>query len=77
QIKKAGEEAKRFEMTKTKVIKVVREEAEKMGLDPKTIVSAKVGDKFKKAWDAELQVHKRQHTGKVKRLMELNKKRVE
>ncbi|GJS14757.1 hypothetical protein Tco_0409229 [Tanacetum coccineum] len=30
-----------FAMTKTEVIKVVREEAEKIGLDPKIIVSAK------------------------------------
>ncbi|GKG13241.1 hypothetical protein Tco_0350201, partial [Tanacetum coccineum] len=40
-IKKAAEEAKMFEMTKTGVIKVVQEEAEKIGLDPKTIVSEK------------------------------------
>ncbi|GKE63487.1 hypothetical protein Tco_1513854 [Tanacetum coccineum] len=46
-IKKAAEEAKMFEMTKTKMIKVVQEEAEKIGLDPKTIVSAKAGEKFK------------------------------
>ncbi|GKE36485.1 hypothetical protein Tco_1459890 [Tanacetum coccineum] len=35
----------------TEVIKVVQEKAEKIGLDPKTIVSAKAGEKFKKAQD--------------------------
>ncbi|GKD56304.1 hypothetical protein Tco_1289691, partial [Tanacetum coccineum] len=41
QIKKAAKEAKMFEMTKTEVIKVVQEEAEKIGLDLKKIISAK------------------------------------
>ncbi|GJR00831.1 hypothetical protein Tco_0523815 [Tanacetum coccineum] len=76
-IKKAAEEAKRLEMTKTKVIKIVQEEAEKIGIDPKKIISAKACEKFKKAQDAEMQVYKRQHTEKAKRLMELNKKRAE
>ncbi|GKE21861.1 hypothetical protein Tco_1433373, partial [Tanacetum coccineum] len=39
--------------------------------------SAEAGEKFKKAQDAEMQVHKRQHTEKSKRLIELNKKRAE
>ncbi|GJY97652.1 hypothetical protein Tco_0514562 [Tanacetum coccineum] len=43
-IKKAAEEAKLFEMTKTEVIKVVQEEAEKIGLDPKKIISAKADE---------------------------------
>ncbi|GJT57230.1 reverse transcriptase domain-containing protein [Tanacetum coccineum] len=43
-IKKAVEEAKMFEMTKTEVIKVVQEEAEKIELDPKTIISAKADE---------------------------------
>ncbi|GKC23672.1 hypothetical protein Tco_1025822 [Tanacetum coccineum] len=77
QIKKAAEEAKMFAITKTEVIKVVREEAEKIGLNPKTIVNSKEGKKFKKAQDVEHQVLKRDHSQKVKRLMELNKKRVE
>ncbi|GJW39954.1 hypothetical protein Tco_0065799 [Tanacetum coccineum] len=76
-IKKAAEEAKMFEMTKTKVIKVVPEEAEKIGLDPKKIISAKAGEKFKKALDAEHQVLKREHSQKAKRAMELRMKRVE
>ncbi|GJV00497.1 hypothetical protein Tco_1329767 [Tanacetum coccineum] len=48
-IKKAVKEAKIFEMTRVEVIKVVQEEVKKIGLDPKTIKSAKAGDKFKKA----------------------------
>ncbi|GJR93937.1 hypothetical protein Tco_0266111 [Tanacetum coccineum] len=76
-IKKAAEEAKMFEITKTKVIIVVQEEVEKIGIDPKTVVSAQVDEKFKKAQDADHQVLKRKHSQKVKRLMELNKKRVE
>ncbi|GJS74318.1 hypothetical protein Tco_0707159 [Tanacetum coccineum] len=75
-IKKAKEEAKRLAMTKTKVIKIVQEEAEKIGINPKKVISAKAGANFKKARDAEMQVYKRQHTEKVKRLIELNKKRV-
>ncbi|GKA69606.1 hypothetical protein Tco_0775670 [Tanacetum coccineum] len=74
-IKKAAKEAKIFEMTKTKVIKVVHDEAEMIGLDPKTIISAKAGEKFKKSQDAEHQVLKREHSQKAKRAMELRKKR--
>nr|GEV01146.1 hypothetical protein [Tanacetum cinerariifolium] len=77
QIKKATEEAKMFEMTKTKVIKVVQKEAEKTGLDPKTTVSAKASEKFKKAQDAKHQVLKSEHLQKFKRLMKLNKKKAE
>nr|GEY24892.1 hypothetical protein [Tanacetum cinerariifolium] len=40
-IKKAIEEAKMLEMTRTEVIKVVQEEAEKIRLDPKTIIKVK------------------------------------
>ncbi|GJT53429.1 hypothetical protein Tco_0988483 [Tanacetum coccineum] len=76
-VKKAAEEAKMFEMTKIEVIKVVQEEAEKIGLDPKKIISAKAGEKFKKAQDAKHQVLKREHSQKAKRAMELRKKRVE
>ncbi|GJT36371.1 hypothetical protein Tco_0926790 [Tanacetum coccineum] len=74
QIKKAKEEAKRLAMTKTEVIKIVQEEAEKIRIDPKKVISAKAGEKFKKAQDAEMQVHKRQNIKKVKRMTELNKK---
>ncbi|GKG54872.1 hypothetical protein Tco_0562859, partial [Tanacetum coccineum] len=53
------------------------EEAEKIGLNPQKIISTKAGEKFKKAQDVEHQVLKRQHTEKVKRMTELNKKRAE
>ncbi|GJU09745.1 hypothetical protein Tco_1132141 [Tanacetum coccineum] len=51
-IKKAAEEAKLLAMSRPEVIKVVQEEAEKIGLDPRKIASAKAGEKFKKAQDA-------------------------
>ncbi|GJU42005.1 hypothetical protein Tco_1194962 [Tanacetum coccineum] len=76
-IKKDTEEAKLFKMTKTEVIKVVQEEAEKIRLDPKTIISAKAGEKIKKAQDAKHQVLKSEHSQKAKRAMELRKKRFE
>ncbi|GJV31134.1 hypothetical protein Tco_1391534 [Tanacetum coccineum] len=46
-IKKATKKAKMFAKTKTEVIKVVQEEAEKIELDSKTIVSAQAGKKLK------------------------------
>nr|GEY06650.1 hypothetical protein [Tanacetum cinerariifolium] len=52
-IKKAVAEAKRFEMTKSKVIKIVQEEAKKIRIDPKKVTSVKAGENFKKAQDAE------------------------
>ncbi|GJW82827.1 hypothetical protein Tco_0155972 [Tanacetum coccineum] len=55
----------------------ILEEAEKIGLDPKKFISAKAGEKFKKSQDTEHQVLKIEHSKKVKRLMELNKKRFE
>ncbi|GJT36151.1 hypothetical protein Tco_0926570 [Tanacetum coccineum] len=76
-IKKAAEEVKMLEMTRTEVIKVVQEEAENIGLDPKTIKSAKAGEKFKKSQDDEHQVLKREHSQKAKRVIELRKKRFE
>ncbi|GJZ31569.1 hypothetical protein Tco_0576616, partial [Tanacetum coccineum] len=60
-----------------KPIETLTPEAGKIGIDLKKIISAKAGEKFKKAHDAEMQVYKRQHTEKTKRLMELNKKRAE
>ncbi|GKE85705.1 hypothetical protein Tco_1559447, partial [Tanacetum coccineum] len=47
--------------------------AEKIGLDPKTIKSAKAGEKFKKDQDAEHHVLKSQHTEKVRKSLELRK----
>ncbi|GJT95034.1 hypothetical protein Tco_1090552 [Tanacetum coccineum] len=57
QIEKVVEEAKVFEMTKTEVIKVVREEAEKIGLDPKKIISAKAGEKLKPEPITNVKIH--------------------
>ncbi|GKC86652.1 hypothetical protein Tco_1147301, partial [Tanacetum coccineum] len=74
---KAVEEATLLAISKPEVINVVEEEAEKIGLDQKKIASAKAGEKFKKAQDAEHQVLKREHSQKVKRLTDLNKKRAE
>ncbi|GJZ52343.1 hypothetical protein Tco_0606858 [Tanacetum coccineum] len=76
-IKKVVEEAKLLAMSKPEVIKVVQEEAEKIRLDPRKIASAKVGEKFKKAQYAEHEVLKREHSKKVKRLTELNRRRAE
>nr|GEX04822.1 retrovirus-related Pol polyprotein from transposon TNT 1-94 [Tanacetum cinerariifolium] len=53
QIKKAKEEAKLNVRSKTEVIKVVREEAKKLGIYPKEAISTKAGELFKKARDAE------------------------
>ncbi|GJV58767.1 hypothetical protein Tco_1464867 [Tanacetum coccineum] len=52
-IKKAEEEARLIAMSKPEVIKVVQKEVEKIGLDLKKIASAKAGEKFKKAQEAE------------------------
>ncbi|GJY32466.1 hypothetical protein Tco_0416935 [Tanacetum coccineum] len=74
-MKKATEEAKLLAMSRPKVIKVVQEVAKKIRLDLRKIASAKAGKKFKKTKDAEHEVLKREHSKKVKRLTELNKRR--
>ncbi|GKC97464.1 hypothetical protein Tco_1167739 [Tanacetum coccineum] len=61
-LRKAVEEARLLAISKPRVIKVVQEEAKKIGLDPKKITSAKAGEKLKKAQDAEHQVLKREHS---------------
>ncbi|GJT43596.1 hypothetical protein Tco_0952311 [Tanacetum coccineum] len=76
-VRKAEEQARLLDISKHEVIKVVQEEAEKIGLDPKKIATAKAGEKFKKAQDAEHQVLKREHSKKVKTLTKLNKRRDE
>ncbi|GJT67766.1 hypothetical protein Tco_1019246 [Tanacetum coccineum] len=48
-INKAEEEARLLAISKPEVIRVVQEEAENIGLDPRKITSAKAGEKFKKA----------------------------
>ncbi|GKC38221.1 hypothetical protein Tco_1050605 [Tanacetum coccineum] len=77
EIKKKAEEAKLLAMTKSEIIKVVHEEAKKAKIDPKLVLSAKSGEQFKKIYDDEHQVHKRQHTKKTKKAMKLGKKRLE
>ncbi|GJR98278.1 hypothetical protein Tco_0270452 [Tanacetum coccineum] len=69
QIKKAEEEARLNAISKPEVIKVVREEAKKLGNHPKEAITTKAGELFKKAQDAEHEVLKRQHTRKVRNLL--------
>ncbi|GJT71308.1 copia protein [Tanacetum coccineum] len=73
QIKKAEEEARLNAISKLKVIKVVREEANKLGIHPKEATTTKAGELFKKAQDAEHEVLKKQHTDKVRKSLELRK----
>ncbi|GJW88461.1 hypothetical protein Tco_0163801 [Tanacetum coccineum] len=73
EIKKAGEEARLFAISKPEVIKVVQDEVKKLGIHPKEAITTKLGEKFKKAQDAEHEVLKRQHTEKVKKSIELRK----
>ncbi|GJX23153.1 hypothetical protein Tco_0227598 [Tanacetum coccineum] len=63
-MKKAAEEAKLIAMSRPEVIKVVREEAKKLGINPKEAISTKAGETFKKAQDAEHEVLKREHSKK-------------
>ncbi|GKC40019.1 hypothetical protein Tco_1052403 [Tanacetum coccineum] len=63
-IRRKRTKSRRLEITKTEVIKIVQEEAEKIKIDPKKIISAKAGEKFKKAQDAEMQVLKKEHLQK-------------
>ncbi|GJV76877.1 hypothetical protein Tco_1508461 [Tanacetum coccineum] len=76
-LRKATEEARLLTISKPEVIKVVQEEAKKIRLDLKKIASAKAGEKFKKAQDAEHEVLKRQHTEKVEKSLELRKHKFE
>ncbi|GJY09547.1 retrovirus-related pol polyprotein from transposon TNT 1-94 [Tanacetum coccineum] len=59
QIKKIEEVARLLAKNKPKVIKVVREEAKKLGIHLKEAITAKAGKKFKKAQDAEHEVLKK------------------
>ncbi|GJR75382.1 retrovirus-related pol polyprotein from transposon TNT 1-94 [Tanacetum coccineum] len=72
-IKKVKNEARLNAINKPEVIKVVREEAKKLGIHLKETITAKAGEKFKKAHDAEHEVLKRKHTKKVKKSLELRK----
>ncbi|GKB01251.1 hypothetical protein Tco_0829295, partial [Tanacetum coccineum] len=72
-IKKAEEDAKLYAISKPEVIKVVREEAKKLGIHPKEAITTQAGENFKKAQDAEHEVLKRKHVEKVKKSLELRK----
>nr|GEX91679.1 hypothetical protein [Tanacetum cinerariifolium] len=69
----AKEEARLLAINKPKVIKVVREEEKKLGIHLKEAITAKAGEKFKKAQDAEHEVLKKKHVEKVKKSLELKK----
>nr|GEZ25839.1 copia protein [Tanacetum cinerariifolium] len=73
EIKKVKAEARLNVISKTKVIKVVREEAKKLGIHLKEVIITKAGKLFKKAQEAEHEVLKRQHTEKVRKSLELRK----
>ncbi|GJT42452.1 hypothetical protein Tco_0951167 [Tanacetum coccineum] len=64
-------------MTKSEIIKVVYEEAEKARIDLKIILGAKGGEQFKNIQNAKHQVLKREHSQKVKKAIKLKKKRLE
>ncbi|GJY65698.1 hypothetical protein Tco_0467936 [Tanacetum coccineum] len=68
-IRKAEEEAMMFAINKPEVIKVVREEAKKLGIHPKEEITTKAGEKFKKAQEAEHEVLKKQHIEKEKNVV--------
>ncbi|GJU52641.1 hypothetical protein Tco_1226355 [Tanacetum coccineum] len=76
QIKKAEEEARLNAISKPDVIKVVREEAKKLGIHPKEAITTKVGELFKKAQDVEHEVLKKQHTKKVRKSLKLRKHKI-
>nr|GEV79309.1 hypothetical protein [Tanacetum cinerariifolium] len=73
EIKKDEEEAKLNPISKTKVIKVVREEAKKLSIRPKEEIITKAGELFKKAQESKHEVLKRPHTKKVRKSLELRK----
>nr|GEW81428.1 retrovirus-related Pol polyprotein from transposon TNT 1-94 [Tanacetum cinerariifolium] len=65
QIKKAKEEARLNAISKTEVIKVVYEDAKKLGIPQKEAIPIKASEFFKKTQNAEHEVLKRQHTEKL------------
>nr|GEU50929.1 hypothetical protein [Tanacetum cinerariifolium] len=73
EIKKAEEEARLNVISKTEVIKVVREEAKKLDIHPKEAITTKDEELFKKAHNVEHEVLKRQHTENVRKSLELRK----
>nr|GEX66155.1 hypothetical protein [Tanacetum cinerariifolium] len=73
EIKKAEEEVRLNAISKTEIIKVVCEEAKKLGIHPKEAITTKAGELFKKAQEAKHDVLKRQHTKKVRKSLKLIK----
>nr|GEV29678.1 hypothetical protein [Tanacetum cinerariifolium] len=73
EIKKFEEEARLNAIRKLEVIKVVHEEAKKLGIHSKEAITTKAGELFKKAQDAKHKVLKRKHTEKVRKSLELIK----
>ncbi|GJX93376.1 hypothetical protein Tco_0347962 [Tanacetum coccineum] len=76
-IKKAAEEAKLLEMTKSELIKVIHAKRFKDGIDPMFIESSKGGKEFKKIQDAKMEVLSREHAQKAKKAKELKQKRID
>nr|GEW44327.1 hypothetical protein [Tanacetum cinerariifolium] len=72
-IKKKAEQARLLAMTKSEIIKVVHEEAEKSRIDLKIILSAKGSEQFMKIQDAKHQVLKREHSYKAKKAINSRK----
>ncbi|GJW27776.1 hypothetical protein Tco_0044651, partial [Tanacetum coccineum] len=76
-IKKAAKQARLLAITKPGVVKVVRKEAEKIGINTERITSAKEGEKFKKAQDVELNVLNKERNEKLRKSLELRKHKYE
>ncbi|GJR83073.1 hypothetical protein Tco_0153858 [Tanacetum coccineum] len=76
-IKKDAEQARLLAITKPEVVKVVREEAEKIRIGPERITSAKEGEKFKKAQDVELKVLNKERNEKLRKSLKLRKHKYE
>ncbi|GJS24580.1 hypothetical protein Tco_0453212 [Tanacetum coccineum] len=73
-LEKAARDARLLEMNKFELIKVVHEEATKVGVDPKIISSAKGGKEFVNIQEAKIKVLNREHSEKIKIARELKKK---
>ncbi|GJR75199.1 hypothetical protein Tco_0087564 [Tanacetum coccineum] len=76
-IKKAAKQERLLAITKPGVVKVVRKEAEKIGINTERITSAKEGEKFKKAQDVELNVLNKERNEKLKKSLKLRKHKYE
>nr|GEV83765.1 hypothetical protein [Tanacetum cinerariifolium] len=74
QLEKATREARLMQLSKLELIKVVIKVATKVGVDPKALQSSKGGKEFLMQYDADLEVHQREHLAKVKKSNKLRKK---